>query len=222
MSVTESKVRKGLLQLEGKTPGSWEEFSCQPTNVSIVPASDTNTGDELEVLCGDVLSGGDSDSRSATLNIEAIQDFTNATGFQAYSWLNDGLKRRFRWRPTADAADQWEGTVTVRATEIGGEVGTRLTTSIDWAINALKLPTKFGADMWWIGSAADQYVSVALKGEAAPGYIFPTDVAVTNLASLTTAGYVAKPLTAWTSGQKITVGTLVAHWDGAAWQAGPA
>jgi hypothetical protein len=221
MPTTESKVRKGLLQLEGATPATWEEFSCQPTNVSIVPDTTTNQGDELEVLCGDKLTSADSDTRSATLNIEAVQDFTNATGFQAYSWMHDGEKRRFRWSPTSDVADQWEGTISVRATEVGGEVGTRLTTSVDWTINALKLPTKFGSE-WWIGSEGDIYVNAGMKGSAAPGYIFPADQAVTGVDTLTSAGYVALPQTTWTSGQKITVGTVVAHWDGSDWQAGPA
>jgi hypothetical protein len=222
MPTTESKVRKGLLQLEADTAGQWEEFSCQPTNVSITPDTTAGTGDELEVLCGDVLASADADKRSATLNIEAVQDFTNAAGFQAYSWVHDGEKRRFRWNPTSDAADQWEGYVSVKASEIGGEVGTRITTSVQWTINSLRLPTKFGADVWWLGSAGDVYVNAGMKGQAAPGYIFPADPAGTSVAALTTAGYVAVPQTTWTPGQKITVGTIVAHWDGSDWQAGPA
>jgi hypothetical protein len=65
------------------------------------------------------------------------------------------------------------------------------------------------------------------KGSAAPGQTFPAEATITasdstNAAKLTGLGYVAAPQTAWTTGQGVTIGTFLFHWDGAAWAAGAA
>jgi hypothetical protein len=67
---------------------------------------------------------------------------------------------------------------------------------------------------------------VALDRAAAKnGDAFPTEPTVTaqdapNAAKLTGLGYVASPQSAWTTGQKITVGVFLFNWSGAAWAAG--
>lgn len=63
------------------------------------------------------------------------------------------------------------------------------------------------------------------KGAAKPGDTFAAEATVTasdapNAAKLAGLGYVAAPTTAWTTGQKITVGTFEFSWSGTAWQAG--
>lgn len=63
------------------------------------------------------------------------------------------------------------------------------------------------------------------KAAAAPGNTFAAEATVTaqdatNAAKLAGLGYVANPTTAWTSGQKITVGAHSFNWSGAAWAAG--
>jgi hypothetical protein len=63
------------------------------------------------------------------------------------------------------------------------------------------------------------------KAAAAPGTTFPAEPTVTasdstNAAKLTPLGYVAAPTSAWTTGQKITVGTYDFNWSGTAWAAG--
>jgi hypothetical protein len=65
------------------------------------------------------------------------------------------------------------------------------------------------------------------KAAAAPGDIFPAEATitaedVTNAGELTALGYIADPLTAWTSGQAITIGAFQFSWDGTAWDPGPA
>jgi hypothetical protein len=63
------------------------------------------------------------------------------------------------------------------------------------------------------------------RSSADPGDVFPAEATVTasdapNAAKLAPLGYVANPTTAWTSGQKITVGTYDFNWSGTAWAAG--
>jgi hypothetical protein len=60
---------------------------------------------------------------------------------------------------------------------------------------------------------------------AAPGTVYPAEATITasdapNAAKLTGLGYVAVPQTAWTTGQKITIGTFDFNWTGSAWAAG--
>jgi hypothetical protein len=66
---------------------------------------------------------------------------------------------------------------------------------------------------------------VPSKGAAAPTNVFPAEPTVTasdstNAAKLAALGYVANPTTAWTTGQKITIGTFDFNWSGTAWAAG--
>jgi hypothetical protein len=60
---------------------------------------------------------------------------------------------------------------------------------------------------------------------ANPGRTYPADVQITasdvpNAAKLTGEGFVAVPQTAWTTGQKITIGTFDFNWTASAWAAG--
>ncbi len=57
------------------------------------------------------------------------------------------------------------------------------------------------------------------------GAVFPSFPTITasdapNAAKLAPLGFVASPLTNWTTGQKITVGTFDFNWNGTAWAAG--
>lgn len=70
---------------------------------------------------------------------------------------------------------------------------------------------------------------IALGGpfvsSAHPANVFPADADITasdapNAAKLAGKGYLASPSTAWTVGQKITIGAFDFNWSGAAWAAG--
>ncbi|UAJ78313.1 hypothetical protein IT072_02375 [Leifsonia sp. ZF2019] len=67
--------------------------------------------------------------------------------------------------------------------------------------------------------------SLNKKSAAAPGNVFPADSNITasdstNAAKLAGLGYVANPTTAWTTGQKISIGAFDFNWSGTAWAAG--
>lgn len=127
MTIVESKLKTGILEL-GPDPGT--DFACQASNVRIVPKHD-ESGDPLETLCGDSL-GADT-IRSDTLNITAVQDFTDPDGFVLWTWENDLVAVAFSWTPSA-TSPTFTGTVQVRALEIGGDVNKRLTTDAEWSI----------------------------------------------------------------------------------------
>ncbi|AAT88391.1 hypothetical protein ATY41_10700 [Leifsonia xyli subsp. xyli] len=60
---------------------------------------------------------------------------------------------------------------------------------------------------------------------AAPGMVFASDANITasdsaNAAKLAGLGYAANPTSAWTTGQKITIGTYDFNWSGTGWAAG--
>ena len=65
----------------------------------------------------------------------------------------------------------------------------------------------------------------SLRSHAAPADKFKADPDITasdapNAAKLAGEGFVAVPATAWTTGQKITIGTYDFNWSGTAWAAG--
>lgn len=120
---TESKVDTGLLTIGG------QQFAAQASAVKIVPSVDSR-GDALPMLDGSTLPADR--TRSDTLQITAVQDFTDSTGFQRYAWQNDGQVVAFTWQPNGVANDTFTGDVEVRAIEVGGAIRTRLTVDAEW------------------------------------------------------------------------------------------
>ena len=79
-------------------------------------------------------------------------------------------------------------------------------------------PDAAGNTVYWYAESGGN------KAAATPGSTF-TEATVTasdatNAAKLAPLGYVASPLTAWTTGQQITVSTFAFNWSGTAWAAG--
>jgi hypothetical protein len=70
-------------------------------------------------------------------------------------------------------------------------------------------------------------VSSPAKDAAAPGDVFPAEPSITESTPasallLAGLGFVANPLTAWTIGEKIVIGSFDFHWTGTAWAEGAA
>lgn len=211
MAVIESKLKTGKLLL-GTAPGV--EYACQQTNVRIVPEHNEE-GDEVETLCGDVLTP----STTTTWGLQgtAIQDWDSPSGisFIKYSWQNNGLTVPFTWQPNAGATSI-TGTVTVRALELGGDVNTRITSDFDWPIAGQPTPT-------WPSPVAATGATAGTPGTWTPAGSTPP-ASVAALIAGTPNPVVASPASAWTTGQYVQTGTAgapgQAHWDGAAWVAG--
>jgi hypothetical protein len=217
MPVNESRVKNALLKLEGAA-GAFVDLACQATAVRIVP--DVAAGDQLETVGGCMSSG--SGGNTATLEVTAISDFLDPAGLVAWSWKHSGEERQFQWTPNgANPGETWTGSITVVPIPVGGDANVRLTEQITWTVTQLTLPTSLGGTDF-IGTKPATPVAGPSKGAAAPGDTFPAEATVTaadatNAAKLAGLGYVAKPATAWTTGQKVTIGTFDFHWDGSAW-----
>jgi hypothetical protein len=219
MSVVDSRVRAGVLSLNSV------EHSCQPTSVAITPTNTTGNQQVTEVLCGDKIDESTAGGLEANLVITAIQDFTDAQGLVAASWTLNGQTVPFEWQATNQPADKWTGKVTVQAMEVGGTVGERITSAISWTITELNLPPRLGGGR--VIPTPAPPTPGATKAAAKPGDVFAPEATVTAsdataAALLTGLGFTAAPATAWTTGQKITVGTFDFHWSGTAWAAGSA
>lgn len=132
MPITESKIRRGTLTLDAVP------FATQATNVRLVPKTD-EVGDTLEVLSGDTISPDEHTAWS--LVIEAVQDFDDVAGIVNFSMTNAGDIVAYVWAPN-DVANSvtYSGTVKVRPVEVGGDVGDRLTTTLEWACQEQPTP----------------------------------------------------------------------------------
>jgi hypothetical protein len=124
---TESKIRNGTLTLK---IGAGTEFSiaCQITSV-MVDIAHAEDGDSMEMLDG-TTRGGDM-SRTDSLKLTGIQDFDASDSFQQWTWDHDGEDAAFVWS-TGPTGPTYEGTVTVQAVPVGGEVGKRLSLDVTW------------------------------------------------------------------------------------------
>lgn len=105
----------------------------------------------------------------------------------------------------------WSGTARLSAWSV-----------VDAGINET---TEINLELSVIGDVTRSPVAPAVKSNAAPGTSYPAEATVTaedvtNAAKLAALGYVAVPTTAWTYGQKITIGLYDFNWSGAAWAAG--
>lgn len=110
--------------------GSPKSFSSQVTNCRITPSVDK--GDPINVLSGEQVQG-DRDE-SFVLAGTFVQDFGTLNGLSEWTWDNRGDDLAFVFIPNTAAGRQISGTVTVEATEIGGDVKTKPSTDFEWTL----------------------------------------------------------------------------------------
>lgn len=124
MTILESRLKTGTLTIDGKP------FASQASNVRLTPKTDEQ-GDPLEVLSGDTVSA--EDETSWALNITAVQDFDDPTGFVALCIADAGEVVAYSWKPNAGVdTPTYTGNVRIRPVEIGGDVNKRLFTSAEF------------------------------------------------------------------------------------------
>lgn len=119
----------------------------------------------------------------------------------------------FAYNNTAASATNphWNGTARLTAWSVV-DAGINETTEINLELNV-------------IGDITRTPTAPANKSGAAPGTVYPAEATVTaedatNAAKLAGLGYTAVPTTAWTYGQKMTVGLFDFNWSGTAWASG--
>lgn len=120
------KLGPGELQI-GET-GSALDLSCQVTEVKIT--WDDDTDDDIPVLCGSVIPGAS--TFTAALEATVVQDMS-AGGVVDYTWQNKGQDVPFTFTPTTGNA-KVTGRVTLKPVDLGGEVGKKNDSDVEWPI----------------------------------------------------------------------------------------
>lgn len=138
MPVVESKIKFGTLTFGSETPGPVFTASCQPTAVALVPTA-TDVGEAVEVLCGDEIPPDTNTTWAMTLT--AIQDWGSETGFIPWTLTNDLVTMPYTWAPNGPTGVTYTGNVQVRALQIGGDVGVRITSDATWPLTEAPTPT---------------------------------------------------------------------------------
>lgn len=138
MPTVASRVRKGTLSLKTSTDTSAILFSCDPTAIKMTPTAG-DTGDTLEVLCGDTIAGEPGPTTWA-MEITSIQRVetgdTKAKSLVLYALENDGKTAAFVWK-MGESTQTFYGNVKIVAIAIGGEVGgTAPTSDVTWPMDA--------------------------------------------------------------------------------------
>lgn len=125
MPFHDSREGPGTLTI-GTAPGTEYGFQCSA--VKLVPSVDSTDGTPtLAVPQPPPLT-----TTTYSLDGTAINDYTHSAGLQRYCYDHDGEEMDFVWTPnTADAATL-TGKLTVRAFEMGGDVGVQVTTDFSW------------------------------------------------------------------------------------------
>ncbi|MFE6404781.1 hypothetical protein [Streptomyces alboflavus] len=137
MPTTASRVRKGTFSLKTKDDAQPVVFSCSPTAITLTPEAG-DTGDSLEVLCGDNITG-EAGATKWTLNFVSIQQIettnTDQDSLVLYSLKNDGQQAEFEFKP-GPTTKTFTGTAQVVSIAIGGEVGgTAPTSEAEWPMS---------------------------------------------------------------------------------------
>jgi hypothetical protein len=201
----------GVLKI-GAT-GDVIDVSCYVNNIAIENSADTT--DSTTKLCGAVRAGVTTFTYQLTGNIDV--DAGNDAGLFALTWAEAGSEQPFEFTPSTDLGTTATGIVVIQPLRFGAdEYGADLTSDLTWDI--VGTPT-----LDFDGGAGPIAATGATAGT--PGSFTPSGAVVpANLAALQAASpaVVASPLTLWTVGQNVVLGTGTAHWDSDSWAAGAA
>lgn len=126
MAVTDSRLGPGTLKLGAADPPT-TDFSTQAAAVRLTPSVDTEEGTPT-------LAEPDPAPLSTVswaLNIDAIQDFENATGLVNYLMDNALDENFFEWVPLTPDGTKYKGKLQIVPIEVGGDVAVQVVTSVE-------------------------------------------------------------------------------------------
>lgn len=121
MPYADSRLGPGTLKL-----GS-AEFNTQVSACRLTPSVDSQDGTPTLA----VPDPAPDSSVSWALNIDAIQDFTEAAGLVNYLMDNALSEVAFDWIPLTSDGTKYAGTVQIVPMEIGGDVAVQSVTSVE-------------------------------------------------------------------------------------------
>jgi len=154
-----------------------------------------------------------------------LQDINISNGLNAFLFEFDTAEAYIYAAFNGDQAPRFIGRTRITSGTMGGPARENLTSDFTLGLTT-KPDVEFGlpgSSRIITGAGSEQAVA---RADTNPGDIFPADPDITaqdatNAAKLAGEGFVANPQTAWTTGQKMTVGTFQFNWSGTAWAAGP-
>jgi hypothetical protein len=200
-------------------------WSCQITSGALEASPDTTTTDVPATWCEPAETIPAPGKTSFTFTATFLQDPNVVDGLNAFLFEHDTEEAYIFAGLDGLNPPRLIGRCRLAAGTIGGEARTSLTA--DLSLPMSRKPTiEFGNAASSRIVAGDPGAPVApMRGAAAPGMVFPADPGIsaqdsTTAAELAGEGFVALPLTAWTTGQKITIGDYSFNWTGSAWAAG--
>jgi hypothetical protein len=121
MPFADARQGPGTLTLEAN------EFNTQAAAVRLTPSIDSTDGTPT---LAEPAPAPDS-KVSWALNIDAIQDFTEAAGLVNYLMDNALAEVPFVWTPLTADGTSYTGTVQIVPIEIGGDVAVQTVTSVE-------------------------------------------------------------------------------------------
>jgi hypothetical protein len=201
--------------------GNW---SCQIVDGALTSTPDTTTREVAATWCEAGESIPSPGKSSYEFSGSFLQDANLKDGLSAFLFAYDTAECFIYASFNADAPPRFIGRCRVTSGTIGGAARETLTSDFSLPLTG-KPDIEFGItgnSIIITGVGSEQAI---LRANAKPSDTFPADTDITaqdstNAAKLTGEGFVANPQTAWTTGQKITIGTFQFNWSGSAWAAG--
>jgi hypothetical protein len=200
-------------------------WSCQIIDGALNATPDTTTTDVPATWCEAGETIPTPGKTAYEFGGSFIQDINVKDGLNRFLFEYDTAEAYIYASFNADAPPRFIGRTRITSGTMGGAARENLTSDFSLALTG-KPDVEFGISgnsSIVTGAGSEQAVA---RADANPGDIFPADTDITaqdatNAAKLAGEGFVANPQTAWTTGQKITVGTYQFNWSGTAWAAGP-
>jgi hypothetical protein len=225
LQIGKAEVRFGEAPPSGPiVPQTLTDFSCQVTRAEITSQSNTTTTSVPATFCQPASEASVPVASTFQLNLDFLQDWTQANGLSAWLFKNDATEQAFALYLQGAADPVATGTIIAQAGAFGGTPGQTLTASVTLNIQGYPdIKDATGASIRPEGGA------VAITGvtEGTPATLQPTGaVAPANLAALKAHPVIgdagtSAPTAAWTGGTYILLGdSSQAHWDGSAWLVG--
>lgn len=128
MAIQSFKMGPGTLKLG---PAGVLDVSCQVVSCVVSCEENVDTEDDVDVLCGEVLTGDETITYAWALEATLLQDLA-AAGVVAWSFTNKGAEMAFEFIPNTVGARKVTGTIIPVPISVGGESKTRPTSDISW------------------------------------------------------------------------------------------
>lgn len=136
IEVDKAEVRFGDCPTSGPLdPDTLTDFSCQVTRAEISASGQTSTTAAPRPFCGAIADTVSTRPSSFTLNLDALQDWTDAAGLSAFLFKYDATKKCFAVYLAGAEHPSATGRVVVVAGAFGGIAETALTSSLTMQID---------------------------------------------------------------------------------------